>query len=321
MSMKAVLLEGDAINPGDISWDPVTRLCDTKIYANTTEAEKWDRLGDADIILDNKIIIDDAVLDRFPQIKYIGVCATGYNVIDLDACRARGITVTNVPAYSTDSVVQMTWALILEIASKVDMHAKSVANGDWVRSKTFTYWLAPITELASKTLGVFGFGHIGRGVAKIGKAFGMNVIVYTAHPDKYQKDYGDFTFVDEDTLFKTSDFLTLHCPLTPATDKIIDAAHLSRMKDGAVLINVSRGGLVDEAALTEALKSGHIAAAGLDVVSVEPMAADNPLRDAPNCIILPHIAWASKESRERLVNTIANNLAAWLDGHPVNVVS
>lgn len=319
--LKAVLLEGDAINPGDIDWEPVTRLCDTTIYPNTTEAEKWHRLDNAEIILDNKIIIDEAVLERFPKIQYIGVGATGYNVIDIAACRRRGITVTNVPAYSTDSVAQMTWALILEIASKVALHAKSVKEGGWLRSRTFTYWLAPITELANKTLGVFGFGNIGRKVAKIGKAFGMNVMVYTAHPDHYRTDYPDMQFVGEKTLFAASDFLTLHCPLTPETDKIIDTKHLAQMKDGAVLINVSRGGLVDEPALADALKSGHLAAAGLDVVSKEPMTADNPLIGAPNCIILPHIAWASKESRERLVAAIANNLAAWLDGHPVNVVS
>lgn len=230
--MKAILLEGDAINPGDISWDPITSVCDTRIYANTTEANKWERLNEAEIILDNKIIIDEAVLTRFPQIRYVGVCATGYNVIDLAACRRHGVTVTNVPAYSTESVAQMTWALILELASKVSLHADSVARGDWCRSAIFTYWLAPISEVAGKTLGIYGFGHIGREVAKIGQAFGMSILVHTAHPDHY-KTYACDTlrFVDADTLYRQSDILSFHCPLTPETDRIVNRDNIAKMKD------------------------------------------------------------------------------------------
>ena len=320
--MKAILLEGDAINPGDISWDPITSVCDTRIYANTTEANKWERLNEAEIILDNKIIIDEAVLTRFPQIRYVGVCATGYNVIDLAACRRHGVTVTNVPAYSTESVAQMTWALSLELASKVSLHADSVARGDWCRSAIFTYGLAPISEVAGKTLGIYGFGHIGREVAKIGQAFGMSILVHTAHPDHY-KTYACDTlrFVDADTLYRQSDILSFHCPLTPETDRIVNRDNIAKMKDGITLINVSRGGLVDEAALAEALASGKVGAAGVDVVSREPIIPNNPLLAAPHCLILPHIGWASKEARERLVATIGANLKGWLAGAPSNVVS
>ena len=319
---KAVILEAAAVNPGDLSWDPVAELCDLRMYDNTTEETKWERFQDAEIVLTNKVVIDASVFERFPSIRYVGVCATGYNVVDLDAAAARGITVTNVPAYSTDSVAQHAFALLLDLAGKITMHDESVRDGDWVRSETFCYWKAPVIELAGKTIGIYGFGRIGRTTARIAKSFGMKVLVFTEHPDKY-RDYEDdsLQFTDEDTLFRTAHVISFHCPLTEDTREIVCRDTISRMRDGVMLINVARGGLVCEKDLAEALKSGKVAGAGLDVVSEEPMRADNPLIGAPNLIITPHIAWASKEARERLIGTVANNLKGWLEGKPVNVVN
>ena len=321
--MRAVILEGNAVNPGDISWSPVTDLCETTVFPNTTEADKWEHLADADFVLSNKVVLDEAVFARFPRIRYVGVCATGYNVIDLEAARRHGVTVTNVPAYSTESVVQHTFALLLEIASKVAPHAESVRRGDWTRSPTFCYWLSAPMELSGRTFGVYGFGSIGRGVARVAQAFGMRVLACTLHPERYEADYASPTlrFVDEETLLRESDVLSLHCPLTPATRGFIRAENIARMKDGAILINVARGPVVEERDLADALRSGKLAGAGLDVVAEEPMRADSPLLGAPNLVVTPHIAWASIEARTRLVATIANNLRAYLDGAPQNVVS
>lgn len=320
--MKAVVLEGSAVNPGDISWDPVTCLCDTVVYDTTTEEEKWERLEGVDLVLTNKIIIDEAVFSRFPQIRYVGVCATGYNVVDLDAARRHGVTVCNVPAYSTDAVVQFTWALILEIASKVSLHSSSVRQGDWIHAKNFCYWLEPLMELSGKTLGIYGFGNIGQGVAKVAQAFGMNVLVYTAHPDRHLDALGrQLRFADENSLYRYSDIITYHCPLTEETKGIVNRDTISRMKDGAVLINVSRGPLVVEEDLAEALRSGKLAAAGVDVIGEEPMRPGHPFLEAPHLFVTPHIAWASREARMRLVNTVAANMAAFLKGEAQNVVS
>lgn len=322
--MKIVILEGNAVNPGDLSWDPVTAIpgAEVVIYGNTTEEDKWDRLQDFDAVLTNKVVMDEEVFSRFPSIRYVGVCATGYNVVDLDAAARHGITVTNIPAYSTDSVVQFTWALILELASKVGLHDKSVKRGDWVHCPQFCYWLAPIEELTGKTLGVYGFGNIGRGVAKIAQAFGMHVLVYTKNPSKYLSYVGpDLRFCDEKTFFDSADILSFHCPLTPETTGIVNEKTIGWMKEGAVVINVSRGPVIEEKALAEALKSGKVRAAALDVVSREPMRADNPLLEAPNVIITPHIAWASIEARTRLIRIAADNLLAFIRGESLNVVS
>lgn len=319
--MRAVILEGDAVNPGDISWEPVSSLVETKIYANTYEDEKWERLEDCELVLTNKIVIDEAVFERFPKIRYVGVCATGYNVVDLQAAAKRGIIVTNIPAYSTDSVVQHTWALILEIASKVSVHNESVHRGEWIGRDLFCYWKEPLVELAGKTLGIYGFGNIGRGVASVALAFGMHVLVHTAHPSEYLSYIGpNLRFCDEKTVFDSSDILTFHCPLTEETRGIVNEKSIGWMKDGAILINVSRGPIVQEQALTDALKSGKLRAAGLDVIDTEPMLPDNPLLDAPNLVITPHIAWASREARMRLVEIAAQNLKSFLAGEPVNVV-
>ena len=319
---KAVILEASAVSPGDLSWAPVTEFCDTVLYDNTTESEKWDRIGDAELVLTNKVMIDEAVFARFPNIRYVGVCATGYNVVDLEAASARGITVTNVPAYSTDSVAQHTFALLLDLTSKISMHNGSVHNGDWTREQTFCYWKAPIIEIHGKTLGIYGFGNIGRTVAGIAKSFGMNVLVHTAHPEQYT-DYADdrLCFTDADTLFRTADFITLHCPLTEETTGLICRETIEKMKDGAILINVARGGLVNEKDLVEALHSGKVGGAGLDVIGKEPMEEDSLLPGTPNLIITPHIAWASMEARTRLIDVIGANVRAWLDGKPQNVVN
>ncbi len=314
--MKAVYLEKGAVTKGDVSLDPITSIIDTKVYENTTEEDKYEHIGDAEVVFANKIIFDEEVFSRCPDIKYIGVCATGYNVIDIEAAKRHGVTVTNVPAYSTESVAQLAWGFILELASHISLHNESVKRGEWVNSGTFCYWLSPVTELAGKTLGVIGYGNIGRRVAEIAEAFKMNVVVNTAHPEKHP----GIKTVSLDELFKESDIITLHAPLTAETVKMISAENIAKMKDGVFIINVSRGGLVDEMALADALKSGKVAAAACDTVSVEPMKSDNPLLKAPNIVITPHMAWASIEARKRLIDTVAENLRSYLEGRPLNVV-
>ena len=316
--MKAVYLEEGAVNQGDVSLEPITSILETTVYQNTTEADKYEHIGDAEVVFANKIIFDEETFNRLPNLKYIGICATGYNVVDLDAARRHGVTVTNVPAYSTESVAQLTWGFILEIASKISLHNESVHRGDWVKSETFCYWLDSVMELAGKTIGILGYGNIGKRVAEIAGAFRMNVLVSTAHPEKYKDN---IHFVSQEELWEKSDIITLHAPMNPSTERIICKENISKMKDGVIIINVSRGGLVDEEALADALRSGKVAAAAADVMTVEPMKADNPLLTAPNMTITPHIAWASVEARERLINTIADNLKAYLNGEKLNVVS
>lgn len=318
--MKAVLLEADAVNHNDLSWEPLTDVIETEIFSNTTEEDKYEHIGDAEVVFLNKIKMDEEAFSKCPNLKYIGVCATGYNVIDLEAARRHGVTVTNVPAYSTESVAQLTWGVILESVCHISMHNESVHKGDWVKSEIFCYWLAPVTELSGKTLGVVGYGNIGRRVCDVAKAFGMKVLVHTAHPDKYANESG-VEFVDLDTLFKESDIVSLHCPLTKETECIINKENITQMKDGVIIINVSRGGLVNEKDLADALESGKVSAAGVDVVSVEPMSADNPLLTAPNITITPHMAWASVDARKRLVDVVAGNFKAYLEGGKENVVS
>ena len=316
--MKAVYLEEGAVNQGDVSLGPITSILETTVYQNTTEADKYEHIGDAEVVFANKIIFDEETFNRLPNLKYIGICATGYNVVDLDAARRHGVTVTNVPAYSTESVAQLTWGFILEIASKISLHNESVHRGDWVKSETFCYWLDSVMELAGKTIGILGYGNIGKRVAEIAGTFRMNVLVSTAHPEKYKDN---IHFVSQEELWEKSDIITLHAPMNPSTERIICKENISKMKDGVIIINVSRGGLVDEEALADALRSGKVAAAAADVMTVEPMKADNPLLTAPNMTITPHIAWASVEARERLINTIADNLKAYLNGDKLNVVS
>ena len=318
--MRAVYLEEGAVNRGDISLEPVTSILETKVYSNTTEEDKYEHIGDAEVVFANKIIFDEETFQRLPKLKYIGVCATGYNVIDLEAARRHDVTVTYVPAYSTDSVAQLTWGFILEGAARIGKHNASVHAGDWVRSETFCYWTDPVMELSGKTIGIVGYGNIGRRVAEIAQAFHMNVIIYTAHPEKYSETAG-ISFVSLSEIWEKSDIITLHCPMNSETERLIRKENIDRMKDGVMIINVSRGGLVDEADLADALRSGKVMAAAVDVVKVEPMREDNPLLTAPNICITPHMAWASVEARTRLIQTVADNLKAWMDGKPQNVVS
>ncbi|SNU09539.1 glycerate dehydrogenase [Lachnospiraceae bacterium] len=317
--MKAVYLEEGAVNRGDITLEPITSLIETKVYNNTTESDKYEHIGDAEIVFSNKVIFDEETFEKLPNLKYIGVCATGYNVIDLEAARRHGVTVTNVPAYSTESVAQLTWGFILECADNISQHNSSVLNGDWVRSETFCYWLSPVMELAGKTIGIIGYGNIGRRVAEIALAFRMKVLVYTPHP-KYEEENENFSFVSLDELMKNSDIITLHCPMNKETEKIICRENISHMKDGVIIINVSRGGLVNEKDLAEALSSGKVSAAAADVVSVEPMKVYNPLLTAPHMRMTPHMAWASVEARKRLIDTVAENLKAYLAGEHKNVI-
>ncbi|MBR6401903.1 MAG: D-2-hydroxyacid dehydrogenase [Eubacterium sp.] len=324
--MKAVYLEEGAVNRGDISLDPITSIMETVVYDNTTEEDKYEHIGDAEVVFSNKVVFDEETFQRLPNLKYIGVCATGYNVIDLEAAKRHGVAVTNVPAYSTESVAQLAWGFILECAGKISLHNASVHNGDWVKSETFCYWLSPITELAGKTIGIVGFGNIGSRMAEIALAFRMNVLVYTAHPDKYVKTAEELnkrsdaalSFVSLDEIWEKSDVISLHCPMTKETEKIICSDNISRMKDGVIIVNVSRGGLVDEQDLADALKRGKVAGAAVDVVSVEPMKEDNPLLTAPNICITPHMAWASVEARNRLIDVVAGNLKSYLEGGTQN---
>ena len=313
--MKAVYLEADAVNRGDISLEPITSIMNTTIYGNTTEVNKYEHIGDAEVVYANKIIFDEETFNRLPNLKYIGICATGYNVVDVEAASRHGVAVTNVPAYSTESVAQLAWGFIIEAASRIGQHNESVHKGDWVRSETFCYWLSPVMELAGKTIGIIGYGNIGSRMAEIAKAFRMNVIVHTAHPEKYG-DLQEFVTLDE--IWERSDIISLHSPMNKDTERIIRQENISKMKDGVIIINVSRGGLVDENDLAEALKSGKVAVAAADVVTVEPMCEDNPLLTAPNMCLTPHIAWASIEARQRLISVVAENVKAYLNGEEKN---
>lgn len=318
--MKIVILDGRALNPGDLSYDCIRQFGEVTLYQRTeTEAETIERVGDSEIVLVNKVPITEAVLAACPGIRLICVQATGYNIVDCDACARRGIPVTNVPSYGTAAVAQFTMALILELCHRIGLHDESVHRGDWVKSDNFCYWLTPQTELAGKTLGILGFGRIGREVGKLAKAFGMQVIACNRSQCEEGRQIGEY--VDMDTLLARSDILSLHCPQTPGTEKIINARSLAKMKDGAMLINTARGGLLDENAVAEALRSGKLRGAAVDVVSKEPMAPDNPLLSAPGCIITPHIAWAPVESRQRLLDCVVENIRCFLNGTPQNVVN
>lgn len=317
--MKLVILDGCALNPGDLSYEPLRQFGELTVYDRTdTEAEAIARIGSSEIVLVNKVPITESLLAACPCIRLICVQATGYNVVDCAACARRGIPVTNVPSYGTAAVAQFTIALILELCHQVGIHNESVHNGDWVKSTNFCYWLTPQMELGGKTLGILGFGRIGREVGKLAKAFGMKVIAYNRSQCDEGREIGEY--VDLGTLFAQSDILTLHCPLFPETEKIINAENIAKMKDGAMLINTSRGGLLDEEAVAQALNTGKLRGAAVDVVSQEPMASGNPLLNS-RCIITPHIAWAPVESRQRLLDCIVENIRCFLNGTPQNVVN
>lgn len=317
--MKIVVLDGFAMNPGDLNWKNLKQLGETEIYERSSLKETEKRIADADIVLTNKAVLNKELIDGALKLKYIGVMATGYNIIDIAAAHRKNIVVTNVPSYSTASVAQLTFALILELANHTALYAESVRNGDWIKSKDFSYHLKPIMELQGKTFGIIGFGQIGKAVAQIAIAFGMKVIASHKHPERDRME--GVTFVDEKTCFCEADILSLHCPLNEKNIKFVNKELLVTMKRSAFLINTSRGGLINEPDLAEALNKEIIAAAALDVLSTEPPLAGNPLLHAKNCLITPHVAWATFEARSRLINVVVNNIKGFLEGKAENVVA
>ena len=316
--MKITVLDGHAANPGDLSWNEFKKFGDFHYFDRTPPELVIDRINDSDAVFLNKIVITDEILSHCPSLKYIGVLATGYNVVDIEACRKRGITVTNIPSYSTSSVSQHVFAFILNFTNQVQQHSQSVHAGGWIKSSDFCYWNSPLSELEGKTLGIFGFGSIGRKVAQIAHAFGMNVIICVHSPSSFT---GGEKTVSFDELLSQSDFITLHAPLTPETDRIINKESLSKVKKSAYIINTARGGLVDENAVKEALTEGKIAGYAADVILQEPMNENCPLLNAPNCILTPHIAWAPLETRQRLFDIAIDNLKSYLNGTPKNEVT
>ena len=317
--MKIVILDGFTTNGGDLSWNGISELGDLTVYDRTAPGEVIDRCLGAEAVLTNKVIITDEVMQALPQLKYIGVMATGYNVVDIDAARRRGIVVTNVPAYSTPSVAQMVFAHLLNITNQVALHDRQVHEGRWAGNQDFCFYSAPLIELASKQMGIVGLGQTGSAVAKIALALGMRVMAFTS---KSQESLPEGIIKGSlDEMFATSDVVSLHCPLTPDTKHIVNAARLATMKPSAIVINTGRGPLVNEQDLADALNNGTIAAAAVDVLSTEPPAADNPLLAARNCHITPHIAWASQAARARLIDTLASNLKGYISGNVVNNVA
>ena len=314
--IKLTILDGHAVNPGDLPWTFLDGIVDYKVYERTSPEEVIERICNSDAVFLNKIQITKEIFNACPKLKYIGVLATGYNVIDLDAAREHGVTVTNIPAYSTDSVAQHVFSFILYFTNQVAQHSASVMSGDWVKCPDFCYWNGSLSELAGKTLGIFGYGNIGRRVAELGKAFGMKMICCTRTPKEGMPENVSF-----EELLKRSDFLTLHAPLTDKTKNIINKESLSLMKKTAYLINTARGGFVVEKDLADCLNKGGIAGFAADVLLQEPMAKDCPLLKAKNCVITPHIAWAPLETRKRLQGIAEENLRAWIAGKPINVVS
>ena len=316
--MKIVVLDGYGVNPGDLSWKKLEELGELTVYERTAPEEVLTRTEEAEIVLTNKVVLSAEVLEKLPKLKYIGVLATGYNVVDTEAARAQGVAVTNIPAYSTDSVVQMTFAHILNITNRVAHYARENREGKWARSKDFCYWDTPLLELSGLTLGVVGLGNIGMKVARVARTLGMEVYAATSKsssslPEGIQKT----TFKG---LLGVCDILTLHCPLTPDTRELVNAKTLGMMKRGAVVINTGRGPLVNENDVAEALRSGQLAAYGADVMCQEPPREDNPLLAEPNAFITPHVAWATIDARRRLMKIAVDNIKAFVEGKPVNVV-
>ncbi|WP_194768426.1 D-2-hydroxyacid dehydrogenase [Tamlana sp. I1] len=320
--MKLVVLDGYTLNPGDLSWKNLEEIGDLTVYDRTALDSKsiLENIGDAEIIFTNKTPISKAVIEKAPQLKYIGVLATGYNIIDVDAAKKQGVVVCNVPSYSTKSVAQFTMALLLEMCHHVGNHNLAVQNGDWSKSPDFSFWNYPLIELEGKTMGIIGFGSIGQATAKIAQAFGLNIITYsrTKHPELETETC---KYVSLESLFEQSDFISLHCPLSEETQGIINKNNIDKMKDGVMIINTSRGPLIHEEDLKNALNSGKVAGTAVDVVSEEPIKTNNPLLDAKNCMITPHIAWAPKEARMRLMDTAVKNIEAFIAGNPINVVN
>lgn len=318
---KIVVLDGHTLNPGDLSWDEMRSLGECEIYDRTPPDLVLERAANASVILTNKTILNRGAIKKLPAMKYIGVLATGYNVVDIATAREREIPVTNVPAYGTASVAQMTFALLLELTQNVGLHAQAVREGKWSACPDFCFWEKPMFELEGLSFGIVGYGQIGRAVANLARAFGMRVLVHTRTPPDAASDHGDIQFADLNELLRESDVVSLHCPLTDQNKQFINAERLSLMKSSAFLINTSRGPLIDESALAAALEDSTIAGAALDVLSIEPSPHDNPLLTARNCIVTPHIAWATRAARSRLMRTATENIRAFLAGSPKNVVN
>ena len=315
--MKIVILDAYAANPGDLSWDEFAALGDLTVYDRTAQEDAAARIGDAEVVFINKVRLTDEIFAACPNLKLVSILATGYNIVDLAAAKRRGITVCNVPGYSTRAVVQMTFALLLEICQQVGLHSGAVHTGRWQSCPDFCFWDRPLIELDGKTMGIVGYGAIGSAVGTVAQALGMKLLV-TARHEKPVPEGARFVSLPE--LLAQSDVVSLHCPQTAENARMIDAGALAQMKDGAILLNTARGGLLDEQAVADALRSGKLLAAGMDVVSAEPIRADNPLLTAPNCFLTPHIAWAPLETRRRLQAISAENLRAFLAGKPQNVV-
>lgn len=318
--MKIVVLDGFTLNPGDLSWERLQVHGDVAVYERTYADKTIERIGDAEIVITNKTVIDKTVLDACRAIRYIGVLATGYNIVDVEAAKERGIPVANVPAYGTAAVSQLAIALLLEICHHTGEHSDSVMSGEWTKNPDFCYWKKPLIELDDKTLGIIGFGNIGQRTAQIAQALGMKILA-NSRTAKKEFESETLRYSSLEALFANSDVISLHCPLSETTKGVINRESIALMKDGVILINTSRGPLIVEEDLAEALNSGKVYAAGVDVVSYEPIRSDNPLLRAKNCIITPHIAWAPKESRSRLLNCAIDNLESYLANSPVNVVN
>ena len=318
--MKMVILDGYTLNPGDLSWQTLEQIGDLTVYDRTDPEQAAKRIGDAQIVFTNKTPLDEAVFEQCGSLSYIGVLATGYNVVDVERAGQRGIVVTNIPSYGTDSVAQFTIALLLELCHHVGLHSDSVKAGEWSGCDDWCYWKRPLIELAGKTMGIIGLGRIGQGTGRIAQALGMRILAYDRYRDEALEDAG-FHYTDLDTLFSASDVVVLHCPLLPETKGIINKNTISRMKDGVMIINDSRGPLIVEEDLAQALASGKVGGAAVDVVSTEPIQSGNPLLTAPNIIITPHIAWAPRAARQRLLDLAVDNLKAYLAGRPKNVVN
>lgn len=320
--MKIVVLDGYTENPGDLSWKELEKLGEVKVYDRISYSEDpviAKTIGDADIAVTNKTPISKATMDACKNLKAIAVLATGYNVVDYNYAKQKGIPVMNVPAYGTASVSQYSIALLLEVCHHIGHHSESVHAGNWANNKDWCYWDYPLIELEGKTIGIIGFGRIGQAEGKIAKAMGMNIIAYDIYPNETGKAIAEY--VDLDTLFKKSDVITLHCNLTPENTGMINKQNIAKMKDGVIIINNARGQLINEQDVTDALNSGKIAAAGLDVVYTEPIKKDNPLLKAKNCIITPHISWAPKESRQRIMDITVSNIKSFMEGSAANVVN
>ncbi len=318
--MNIVILDAYTTNPGDLSWDSFNEFGKVTVYDYTPADLVIERCKDAEIVIDNKVIISEEIINQLPKLKYIGMLSTGFNVVDIYAAKKHGIVVCNVPTYSTSAVAQLTFALILEIYNQVGIHSTAVHNGEWTMCRDFSFQKTPLIELAGKTIGLIGYGKIGSEVAKIADAFGMNILCYVPSK-KALPDFKNFSFVSLEDIARKSDIVSLHCPLTPDTQGIINEAFINKMKKSAIVINTSRGPAVDEKALADALNTGKIFAAGVDVLSTEPPKADNPLLNCKNCFITPHVAWAGYETRERLISVVYENVKAFADGNPVNVVN